>query len=75
MFVENTLDNAFTIRRGVCKVRITPGINNLPDYEWVEAAIERQPHLRYVPKYKLNKNGTIKKTRKKKKKDDSHQQK
>lgn len=62
MKVKNNSDSDINLVRGEVSLKLVPGVNTIPEYEWVEAAVKRSRNLEYILDVEITKTGTISKS-------------
>ena len=59
MKIKNNSKSTIAFSRGGTKIRVAPGINTVPDLDWIIVAIEKSQSLEYVVEAKITSIGTI----------------
>ena len=59
MKIKNSSDSDINLSRGATSLTLTPGVNDIPMYEWVETAVRRNKDLEYIIDVELTKTGAV----------------
>ena len=59
MKVNNKGKSVIRISRGDLNISINPGINLLPEYDWIETIVGRNSNLEYISDIEINSTGVV----------------
>ena len=59
MKVNNSSNSTIVIKRGVISLILTPGVNSVQEYDWIESVIARHSDIEYIKDVTITEIGTI----------------